>query len=140
MRSLWHIGRHRAVWLWVLGVAALIVVAALSAGCTDRNETFIQGSWLYSEPTVGGVGTASSVHTFWTFDHGSFDANSCCENRGSMQGSYRIVESNDDTLVLDLYDIEDDAGTEDYTLTIKLDRERGALFLQGTGPYLRVSE
>jgi hypothetical protein len=123
----------------VILALCLLAAAAVLSGCTDSNEAFIQGNWLNSSPSVGGVTTESSVHTFWHFEDGSVDANSCCESRPGMVGRYRVVESEDDVLILNLYDIEDETGLQSYELRIKIDRERETLFLQGAGPFIRVA-
>ena len=123
----------------VVLVLCLLVAAVSLSGCRDRNESFIQDSWFYSAPSVGGVTTESSVHTFWHFEDGSVDANSCCESRPGMNGSYRIIKSEGNLLILEIYDIEDETGLQSYELQIEIDRERETLLLQGTGPFVRVT-
>ena len=119
---------------------------ALVVGCdSNPHESFIQGTWVYSAPSVGGVTPQSSVHTRWTFDDGAVDATSCCADRPGFSGRYRVVEDEGDTLVLEIFDVEgaapDEAETEDessgYRVSLKLNREADTLYVEGTGPFVR---
>ncbi|MCJ7550088.1 MAG: hypothetical protein MUQ30_10440 [Anaerolineae bacterium] len=119
-------------------MALLLLLAAVAVGCTDRNAAFIQGDWFFGAPGVGGITRQTSVHTDWNFDDGALVAHSCCDNRPGMSGHYRIVESEEDSLVLELFNTEG-AGVEDgYQVQIVIDRAAEALSIQGVGPFLRM--
>lgn len=125
--------RRRIVLLF--GVLGLVV--GLS-GCRDPNLAFIQGDWFFSVPGVAGITPQSSVHTYWQFDDGKFMAHSCCADRPGMAGSYRVVESGEDVLTLELYDVEGPGAQEGYELTVRIQREAGSISLQGVGPFERA--
>ncbi len=114
-----------------------LVLSMVLTGCTDRNEAFIQGTWIYAEPSVGGITPQSSVHTNWSFDRGRVEAHSCCDFRPGMTGRYRIVRSEDDQLSLELYDLEGAIDRDALEIDLILNRTRESLTIQGTGPFLR---
>jgi len=124
-----------------MGIVAMVLLGLalciLLTGCTDRNEAFIQGTWVYSEPSVGGITPQSSVHTNWTFDRGRVEAHSCCDFRPGMTGRYRIVRSEDDLLTLELFDLEGATDADALEIDLILNRTRESLTIQGTGPFLR---
>jgi hypothetical protein len=121
----------------VVGLLLLLAVVGLS-GCTDTNAEYIQGDWFFSAPGVGGITSQTSVHTYWNFDAGTLVAHSCCKDRPGMSGDYRVVESEGDSLVLELFNMEG-AGAEDgYQLRIVIDRSGEALSIQGVGPFSRT--
>ncbi len=122
---------------WVVPASVLLIVVVCLSGCRDSRERFIQGDWTYSVPSVGGVTSQTVVHTFWRFDDGTFQAHSCCDNRPGMEGQYRVVDSDEDTLVLELFDIEGAGPDDGYELTVVINRDGDSMKLQGEGPFLR---
>ena len=122
----------------IVGMALLGLALCIQlTGCTDQDEAFIQGTWIYAEPSVGGVTPQSSVHTNWTFARGRVEAHSCCDFRPGMTGRYRILGSEDDLLTLELYDLEGATDTDTLEIALLLNRTRESLTIQGTGPFLR---
>jgi hypothetical protein len=117
--------------------AILLFAATLLVGCGDRNEGFIQGNWLYSEPSVGGVTVQSAVHTYWTFSRGRVSAHSCCDFRPGMTGRYRILQSEGDALTLELYELEGGTDVDTYQIEVGINRDRDTLTIQAVGPFSR---
>jgi len=55
-----------------------------------------------------------------------------------MSGHYRIVGSEEDLLVLELFSVEGDGVEDEYQVQIVIDRAAEALSIQGVGPFLRM--
>jgi hypothetical protein len=127
-------------WRLRCGLTALLwlVIAVGLSGCTDRNEGYIQGDWFFSAPGVGGITSVTSVHTYWNFDDGAVVAESCSEDRPGFSGHYRVVESEGDSLILELFDVEGAGADDAYHLQIVIDRVAEAQSIQGVGPFSRM--
>ncbi|MCD6285223.1 MAG: hypothetical protein J7M39_04830 [Anaerolineae bacterium] len=115
-----------------------LVTAVGLSGCTDKNEVYVQGDWFFSAPGVGGITRQTSVHTYWNFDDGTLVAHSCCEDRPGMSGHYRIVGSEGNSLVLELFSVKGDGVEDGYQVQIVIDRAAEALSIQGVGPFSRM--
>jgi hypothetical protein len=123
---------------WGLLALLWLVLAVGLSGCADRNEVYVQGDWFFSAPGVGGITSVTSVHTYWNFDDGAVVAESCSEDRLGFSGHYRVVESEGDSLVLELLDVEGAGADDAYHLQIVIDRVAEALSIQGVGPFSRM--
>ena len=124
----------------------LLVLASVLAGCmSDPNEKFIQGVWSWDDPHFFGLlGESHSIHN-WLFDYKTFQYSACCFVQVSLQGKYHIISSEDNEIQLELFDLsgdmEGDAVSPDATiiLTIKIDRENDQAFIDGSGPFTRLT-
>ena len=115
-------------------------VALIGAGCqTDANEQFIQGYWMYSDPHLGSVVSEKGQETVWAFDRGSFRMDACCMFEQHLSGRYRIFESQDDVLVLELFSLNGNLRSETVQVRIVVDRENDTARIQRAGPFTRVS-
>ena len=108
---------------------------SLSACSRNPNDLFIQGVWITAEDQ--GEGNPDPVYYEWQFNNGTFYVFQ--EVRGgsplASEGSYRILESDGDLLVIELYDISGDRFT--YTnnpvdLRIQIDQEKETLYFNRT--------
>jgi len=118
-------------WVWL---------TVLAAGCAgDPNEGFIQGSWYFNDPHLRQVVGESALETTWTFDRGVYQVYSCCFVRFSQSGRYAILESQGDTLVLELFNRDGDISSERTSIKLLIDRENQTLKIQIGGPFTRIS-
>jgi hypothetical protein len=116
-----------------------LLVALLLSGCSDANDQFIQGSWFFRDPHLKEVTGETYLEITWTFDRGTFEFYACCFNdEQHLAGRYRIVESNDDHLVLELFNLRGGEQTGRLEIGLRIDREQDALTIQGGGPYTRT--
>jgi hypothetical protein len=106
----------------------VLFLLLLSACSMDPNVAFIQGTWVTVEPEAG----AGPLEAEWQFNRGNFifeqeiDADTWLYS----QGSYRLVESEGDVLMVELYDISGDRFTyenEPATFRIEIDRGTGRI-------------
>lgn len=102
----------------------LVSNLACSFFITDANEQFIQGKWSQSGSSGG-----FAWYSNYTFDRGSFSIDGYPPLKHS--GSYRLVSSKGDTLVLEFYDQKGDLSTENKNVTITIDRGKDAISLNG---------
>ena len=108
-----------------------ILAASLLAGCVDENAQYIQGNWANG-----------NVHFYseWVFDRGTYIQRSTIttSDTAHQSGSYRILDSKDDLLVLELYNKTGGDVFEDPSeLAIVIDREADSLRI-GRITYYRV--
>jgi len=116
-----------------------LLIALLVSGCSDANDQFIQGSWFYRDPHLKSVTGETYLEATWTFDRGTFEFYSCCFNDEThLAGRYRIVDSNDDRLVLELFNLRGGAQSGRIEIGLKIDREQDTLTIQASGPYTRT--
>ncbi len=125
----------------------LLALAMSLSGCAkDPNEEFIQGTWepsaeiikltnqLYSAPRSGSV----HVYNRWAFEDGRyyyiFDNTF---TKDEEMGRYRVLESDGDTMRLELYDIKGTSLTTKREISVIIDREAGTLRIQ-RGTYTRI--
>ena len=110
----------------LLTTISLIILSSLACSwiITDSNEQFIQGKWSQS-----GAADGFAWYSSYTFDRGSFTIEGYPPLKQS--GSYRIVSSSGNTLVLEFYDQKGDLGTENSKTTITIDRAKDAISLNG---------
>lgn len=113
--------RPRVGWL-----AALLLVCLSLAGCKmDPNETFIQGQWYDNNDHLANLSGESHQESFWYFDHKTFEMYGCCFAQIEISGYYRVVESEGDNLLLELYYLQgqNSGMVYDRSDTISLDIE-----------------
>lgn len=124
----------------------LLFTALLLTGCkSDPNEDFIQGIWYYNSEHLANIPAESHQSDNWLFERRTFQNASCCFTKTNMRGSYRVLESEENTIELELYDIVGDQGgaaiQEGTTvvLTIVIDRENDTLKINRAEPYTRIT-
>ena len=119
-----------------IGLAALIALA----GCrSDPNEPFIQGYWRYSDPHLGAQVSEKGQVTTWIFDEGGFRTDACCFFEQHLSGRYRIVKSEGDALILELYALDGNLKSDRLQIQVIIDREADTLKIQRAGPYQRLT-
>ena len=102
-------------------------------------ESFIQGAWTFSEPHLANLPGEQSLTMIWGFDVGTYSYAACCFNQDiQVTGRYRLVDIQDDSLTIDLYDSRGSETRFNARVKIKLNREDNTLIIQGTGPFTRV--
>lgn len=114
-----------------MGLLAILLLVALSlAGCKmDPNEEFIQGQWYDNNDHLANIPGESAQETYWYFDDKTFESYGCCFATQNFSGYYRIMKSDGDTLLLELYQLKGQNSdivfnTDDkLTIEIKIDRQ-----------------
>jgi hypothetical protein len=106
-------------------------MAILLTGCRDENVQFIQGNWANGD-----------VHYYseWIFDRGSYVQQSTIGvgNNQYQSGNYQVIESDGDSLILELYNKTVGDPLEDRTqIKIQIDRDNDAIKI-GRNTYFRV--
>jgi hypothetical protein len=98
----------------ILILSLLLVI--LLAACTSETEVFIQGYWYR--------GNAHFMDQ-WYFEQGIFKHKTEVYHGSPIvtSGRYRVLEFSEDSLVLELYDIDLSFGDEIQQVTIKIDLE-----------------
>ncbi len=126
-----------------IGIGLLLAFAL--TGCTDANEDFIQGSWIFTDmhfKEVGGVYNNQIDNvTEWDFDRGSFIFTSCCFNDDyHISGLYRILDSQENVLDLELYNVKGTLRSRNdrFPIRIVIDFEEGTAAIMGGGPFTRI--
>lgn len=125
---------------------ALFILAVLFSGCTsDSNDAFIQGIWYYNDEHLSNIPAESHLADNWLFERGTFENASCCFVKVNMQGKYRILESEGNTIRLELFNIEGDQEgipiSRNATIAIKIviDQENDTIKINRTEPYFRIT-
>ena len=85
-----------------------LLLLGLTACAPDPNENYIQGSWQAVEFASTGEGFFE-----WRFNNGAFLRKQEIDKNTMLisSGKYRILESGENLLVLELYDLKDDRFT-----------------------------
>ena len=130
-----------------LGLLVILLLVALAlAGCKmDTNEKFIQGQWYDNNDHLANVTGQSHEETFWYFDNKTFEVYGCCFTRIEFSGNYRIVESESDTLLLELYQLKGQnsgivySSSDTQTIEIKIDRQADTIKIGKSDPHIRIS-
>ncbi len=118
----------------------LIVLASFLGACTpDQNEAFIQGSWFYNDPHIQKQIGETFEETIWSFDRGTYETYSCCFVKFQQYGRYDIADSEEDKIVLELFNINGKFNSERVTISISIDREADTIRLLRAGPYTRMA-
>ncbi len=122
--------------VWTL----LLLLTIGLAGCRpDPNVQFIQGDWYFNDPHLSSVAGESSLETVWTFDRGTYSMYACCFARAQETGWYEVLESEGDTLVIELSNRNGVPNSERFSVGIEIDRTAGTIEIQGSGPFERVN-
>jgi hypothetical protein len=106
--------KNKKISLSILILMSMLV--SLLAGCISETEEYIQGYWYR--------GNAHFMDQ-WYFESGLFQHKSEVYHGDPIitAGRYRVLEFTDDSLVLELYDIELSFGDEIQQVNIKIDPE-----------------
>jgi hypothetical protein len=91
-----------------------ILLVILLAGCMSETEEYVQGYWYR--------GNAHFMDQ-WFFDRGLFNHKSEVFHGDPdvTSGRYRVLEFTDNSLVLELYDIDQSFGDEIQQINVKVD-------------------
>ena len=106
--------KNKKISLSILILMSMLL--SLLAGCISETEEYIQGYWYR--------GNAHFMDQ-WYFESGLFQHKSEVYHGDPIitAGRYRVLEFTDDSLVLELYDIELSFGDEIQQMNIKIDPE-----------------
>jgi hypothetical protein len=123
----------------------LVLVALLLAGCkSDPNEEFIQGQWYDNDDHLSNLAGESRQETSWYFEDKTFEVYGCCFAPMDFSGYYRVVESEGDTLQLELYRLNGQNGnmlfkdTDVIPVEININREADTIQFGSGDEYIRV--
>ena len=108
----------------------LLFLLLLSACASDPNAAFIQGTWISNADSAGAGSGQLAVE--WQFSRGGFILHQEIDPGEWMlsQGSYRVVESEGNVVMVELYNISGDRFTYNnlpVTYKIEIDREAGKI-------------
>lgn len=110
--------KHSLIKLIFPLIAALLILT----GCMDENVSFIQGRWANGD-----------VHVWseWIFERGTFTHSSTIDIHGNVflqTGNYVLLSSDENSLVLELYNVNGNEQIEERTqLPIKINREQESI-------------
>lgn len=117
----------------------LLAITSLTAACTDKNDQFIQGRWYYRDPHLDSVSGEQHLEIEWLFDRGTFEYYACCFNVDELlKGRYRIKESADDVITLELFNVGGRGLGIASEIRIVIDRDTDTLSIMGGRPFTRV--
>lgn len=114
----------------------LILLPFLLTACKpDPNEEYLQGIWEFANEQ--GQERSGKAHVFfrWEFSGGTFQVEQeiIMGKPQVAQGNYRILESSDNNITLELFAIQGNYITSDpYELRIELDKENATARIQKT--------
>ena len=117
----------------------------LTACKADQNEAFIQRVWSYKDPHLSNIPAESAQYDSWIIDRKTFQNESCCFSKASFNGNYRIVQSDEAKIVLELYNLSGDiqgsplSRDDKLEITIKTDPDADTIQINRTGPYTRLT-
>ena len=131
--------------------SVLLVLIALSVflgGCKgDPNDDFIQGTWYHNDPHLANLSGEQQEESWWTFRQGlvgTFEHYVCCFVEIVQSGNYTVLNSDGDTLVLELFNVRGHASgmslEPDSTaeVRIQIDRQADTIKIDRTGPFIRT--
>jgi len=118
-----------------------ILCTFVLAGCSpDLNDAYIQGTWEYESKHLQNITGEQHLISSWSFHEGSFIFTACCFNIDTYQtGRYRIIQSSEDKILLELFDVKGDDFLLGDELLIRIDRQNSTLSIGGTSPFKFVS-
>jgi hypothetical protein len=99
----------------------LLLILTLTACSRDPNLSFIQGAWE-SAPAA-----ADNKYLQWQFNNGTFSRQQQIDTSNLLYttGQYRLVESDGDLLILELFDFSGDRiSYENSPMTIRIEIDR----------------
>ncbi len=117
-----------------------LLLAIILAGCKlNPNDEFIQGTWVNHSEHFQNLTGEQHLTSTWAFSGGMFTFSACCFNIDTHQtGRYRILESEEDKLLLELFNVRGDEFSFSGELLIKINREDDTLSIAGASPYARI--
>ena len=104
---------------------SLVLVLLMLCACTgSQNEDFIQGTWVLADP--------NEAYFLWEFNNGGFvrEQEIAKDQLNYAIGRYRILDNDEDTLTLELFDLKGDRFTyenNDIEITILIDRDQDTI-------------
>lgn len=123
-----------------------LFVSIILAGCKPNPVVdYIQGMWIYDDQHLRKVIAEPHWIETWEFDDGSFANRGCCFGEVNIVGNYRIVESDENSVLLELYNMQGiQANTplqkdDRFQMKIKLN-EDGTLTIGSTAGYERIAD
>ena len=119
------------------GVLLCLALAVL-VGCVRERKLSLEGEWTLSGPASAGVGRQESVYSSWRFEDGAVTARACCTPGAELCGSYRVLQSGEDSVVLGIDIIDGESAGDGLQVVVVWDSDEDALLIQGIGPYYRV--
>ena len=99
----------------------LLLIFTLSACSLDPNDQFIQGTWEIAQPD------AKNEFFQWRFSNGTFTREQEIDRANTLYttGSYRVIESGGEVIILELFDYSGDRiSYENNPMTIKFEIDR----------------
>lgn len=118
---------------------ALFLLFQAAASCQDPNDAFIQGTWEFQFDHLDDMISEEHLTVVWFFSGGNFTYQSCCFNMDiEAGGRYRILDSSEDRLTIELYNTYGTGSRFGGEILILLDRENNQLTIQGEGPFQRL--
>ena len=118
---------------------AIFLLGLSVVGCTNTNDDFIQGSWTYRSEHLAEIVGEKDLIVTWFFSGGTFTYQACCFNIDiEVGGRYRILESTEDHLTLELYNTYGSGNRFEGEVIIKIDRANNELNIQGDGPFRKL--
>jgi hypothetical protein len=114
-----------------LGVLIILAMPACRALSMDTNEDTLQGTWSHAHDQGGG----HTSYLEWTFARGQFTVGGYPPLK--QTGSYRVVKSEDKTMLLHLYNQSGDWGKEETDIKIVLSSDGKSITIDGQGPFQR---
>ncbi|HLF90937.1 MAG TPA: hypothetical protein VI451_18485 [Anaerolineales bacterium] len=111
----------------------LLTLLFLTACTLDPNDQFIQGGWSFANETGDYLSGKTHVYHVWQFSNGTFFVQQeiAMGNPLVSEGRYRILESEEDLLILELFNVEGNYIISDpYELRVEIDRENDTARIQ----------
>jgi hypothetical protein len=117
----------------------ILLFLVMLIGCQPNpNDAFIQGTWIYNSEHLQNLAGEQHLTVVWSFDRGAFSYSACCFNIDTFQtGSYGILESEGDRLLLELFNVKGGSPGVGGEILVKINRGNGTLSIGGTAPYER---
>lgn len=120
----------------------VVLFALCLTSCKPHpHQEFLEGGWVFVDPHLNDVIGQSYLEHIWVFTEGRFSYETCCLREIYMRGFYRVAESGEDFLILDLYDIQANemAYQADQQIRITLDPVGDTIKVALGGPYIRLN-
>jgi hypothetical protein len=93
-------------------------------GFEDPNYEFIQGLWHFVHRRVEIGHHPGTDVQYWTFSGGTCINYSCCIHEDTENGKYRVIDSDEESNTIELYDtVGSSGGNKDRVIKIVIDRE-----------------
>lgn len=119
----------------LLVLLILLPLLFLTACTLDPNDAFIQGGWTFANEEGDYLSGRTHVYHVWEFNNGAFFVQQEIVLGKPLvaEGRYRILESDENLLVLELFNIEGNYISEEpYELRIEIDRENNTARIRKT--------